>query len=66
MFELDRDTLIFLFKFLFHLTAILSPTLGVAVALSDGEVDVDDLGAIVGGLNVLLAYVLLALQVKGD
>lgn len=66
VFELDRDTLIFLFKFLFHLTAILSPALGVAAALSDGEVDIEDLGGIVGALNVVLAYVLLALQKKGD
>ena len=51
IFELDRDTLVFLFKFLFHLTAILSPTLGVAVALSDGEVDIEDLSAIVGALT---------------
>ncbi len=66
VFELDRDALIFLFKFLIHLTAILSPALGVAVALSDGEVDIEDLGGIVGALNVLLVYVLLALQKKGD
>jgi hypothetical protein len=56
----------FLFRILFHLTAILSPALGVAVALRDHEVDIEDLGVILSGLNVLLAYVLLALNKTDD
>lgn len=66
VFELDRESLIFLFRILFHLTSILSPALGVAVALRDGELDMEDLSVIVGGLSVLLAYVLLALEKKTD
>jgi hypothetical protein len=66
VFELDRESLIFLFRILFHLTAILSPALGVAVALRDSEVDIEDLGVILSGLNVLLAFVLLALNKTDD
>jgi hypothetical protein len=66
VFELDRESLMFLFRILFHLTAILSPALGVAVVLRDREVDIEDLSVILSGLNVLLAYVLLALNKTDD
>ena len=62
VFELDRETLLFLSKYLFHLTAVLSPALGVAVALSDRRIDVEDLSTLLAALNVLLAYLLLALK----
>lgn len=42
MLQLDRDSLIFLCRLLFHLTAVLSPALGVGVALSDGSLDAED------------------------
>ncbi len=62
--QLDRATLEFLFRLLFHLTGILSPAFGVAVAVSDHEINVEDMGVVLSGLHVMLAYVLIALNQK--
>jgi len=63
----DRASLIFLFTILLHSSAILGVSLGVAIALEDSTVDTEDLGALLNAINLLAAYVLLALQKKdGD
>lgn len=62
--QLDRATLEFLFWLLFHLTGILSPAFGVAAAVSDHEINVEDMGVVLSGLHVMLAYVLIALNQK--
>jgi hypothetical protein len=60
----DRESLIFLFTILLHSSAILGTSLGVAIAVEDGTVDAEDLGALLGAIHLLAAYVLLALQKK--
>jgi hypothetical protein len=66
VFELDRETLRFLVKLLFHLTAILTPALGLAAAHSDPEINIVDLAALVVALNTMLHYALLALNTTDD
>lgn len=65
-YVLDRDSLIFLCRFLVHLFTILSTALGVELALSDGEIESEDMPIILGALGVMLLYVLKALNAPDD
>lgn len=64
MFQLDRPTLRFWCRFLFHLTFVLGPAMGVQVALSDGALETEDWPALLASLNVMLGYALVALNEK--
>lgn len=64
MLQLDRDTLIFWCRFLFDLTLVLSSAFGVQVALSDEDLDAEDLPAVLTSLNVMLLFALRALEKK--
>ncbi len=62
MAQLDRDSLIFLCRILYHLLGILSPALGVGVALSDGNLDGEDWPEIVQSLSVTFFYAMTLLK----
>lgn len=66
VFELDRDSLLFLVKVLFHLTAVLGPATGMAIALSDGKLDAVDTPSVLAALYMLLGYALMALAKKDE
>jgi hypothetical protein len=65
VFELNYENLLFMFRVLFHLTTILSAAYGVAIALSDHEIDREEWAEILDGLNVILLFIILALEKRG-
>jgi hypothetical protein len=64
VFELNKESLQTLVNALFHLTGILVHAYGIALALSDRQIDTEEWATIIGALHVLFAYALLAMKRK--